>query len=116
MLHFQHLGDFVEEGCVFGSFDRVVDGVGWWQGGTRRQAVKEVARCRPVGHFGAEAAEGTLNAGNVCDFPVPPRQRLQPHFGDGGNAFGRRRTAQTQGNQLDEADDDGVVDFFWHVI
>jgi len=116
VLHFQHLGDLVEDVGVFGGFDRVVDGVGWRQGGAGRQAVEEVARCRPVGHLGAEATEGTLDAGNVCDLPIPPCQCFQPYFGDGGNAFGGRRAPQSQGDQLDEANDDGVVDFFRHVI
>ena len=116
VLHFQHLGDLVEEGGVFGGFHRVVDGVGWRQGGAGWQAVKEVARRGPVGHLGAEAAEGAFDAGDVCALPVPPRQRLQPYFGDGSNAFGGRRAAQSQGDQLDEANDDGVVDFFRHVI
>ena len=75
-----------------------------------------MAWCRPVGHLGAEAAEGALDAGNVCGLPIPSRQCFQPYFGDGGNAFGGRRAPQSQGDQLDEANDDGVVDFFWHVI
>ena len=75
-----------------------------------------MARCGPVGHFGAKAAEGAFDAGNIRRLPFPPRQRLQPYFGDGGDRFGRRRAAQTQGNQLDEANDDGIVDFFGHVI
>ena len=75
-----------------------------------------MAWCRPVGHLGAEAHEGALDAGNVCGLPIPSRQCFQPYFGDGGNAFGGRRAAQSQGDQLDEANDDGVVDFFWHVI
>ena len=90
VLHFQHLGDLVEEGGVFGGFDRVVDGVGWRQGGAGWQAVEEVAWRRPVGHFGAETAKGVLNAGNVCGLPIPPRQRLQPYLGNSGDRFAER--------------------------
>lgn len=76
-----------------------------------------MARRRPIAHFGAELAKGTLNPFDVFGAPAHPVcQRFQPYFGNGGDSFGGWRTAQAQRNQFDEADDDGVVDFFGHVI